>query len=98
MKFNWTLTLAIVLTLVSAYGFYSINSIKNDAYEQGRSKGIYDTLYSVQAREVFLDAESISEFQQWKKACENKWKVDCGLGYFKIDGVGVYQVSPKQSY
>jgi hypothetical protein len=45
----------------------------------------------------YLDRDSIYEFEEWKKSCEDKWKAECGLSYFKMNGVGVYQVSPKKS-
>lgn len=95
MKYSWIAT--VIMTALLCHVLYNAQSVKNEAYQQGYAKGAHEALYSVQSRAVFLDRDSIYQFEEWKKACEDKWKVDCGLDYFKIDGVGVYQVSPKQS-
>lgn len=95
MKYSWVL--AIISLALCMYLLYNTGAMKNEAYQQGYVNGAHNMLYSVQSKEVFLDDYSIEEFKDWKQSCEDKWKVDCGLGYFKIDGVGVYQVSPKKS-
>lgn len=95
MKYSWVVTVVVMALL--CHVLYNTEEMKNEAYQQGYINGSHDMLYSVQSKEVFLDDYSIEQFKDWKQSCEDKWKVDCGLGYFKIDGVGVYQVSPKKS-
>lgn len=48
----------------------------------------------VESSDVFVDKKSYEEFVDWRDACEAKWSVPCGMHYFELSGVGVYQVSP----
>lgn len=67
-------------------------------YEAGHQAGNKETLEQVQTqvyKDLFLEDKDIREFIDWKKSCEFKWKVTCSLHYFKLNGVGVYQVEPK---
>lgn len=93
--YNWVAT--AILGVLLSYVLANTQQMKNEAYQQGYALGAHEALYSVQSRVVFLDRDSIYEFEEWKKSCEDKWKAECGLSYFKMNGVGVYQVSPKKS-
>jgi hypothetical protein len=61
MKYSWIIT--VIVTAVLFYVLYNTQQIKNEAYQQGYALGAHEALYSVQSRVVFLDRDSIYEFE-----------------------------------
>lgn len=60
------------------------------------AKSVKEFTNGEELSQVFLSKADIKEYADWKYACEKKWKVYCGLHYFELNGVGVYQVEPKE--
>lgn len=43
---------------------------------------------------TFAGSKDHKEFIEWRDSCKAKWNTPCGLNFFELNGVGVYQVSP----